>query len=128
MARNPSTVQIREITLNDYAAKVAEANDHWWRDLETGEYVDRNIGEMLMLIVSEVAEAMEGDRKQLMDDKVPHRTMFEVELVDVLIRVFDLAGHLGLDLDGAFRDKMEYNRTREDHHPLNRLQPGGTRY
>ena len=37
-----------------------------------------------MLIVSEIAEAMEGERKDLMDDKLPHRKMAEVELADAL--------------------------------------------
>ena len=35
----------------------------WHTDLETGELIERNKAEMLMLIVSEVAEAMEGVRK-----------------------------------------------------------------
>ena len=72
-------------------------------------------GELLMLIVSEISEAMEGERKDLMDDKLPHRKMAEVELADALIRIFDYAGAYGLDLGGAFTEKMEYNAKREDH-------------
>ncbi len=79
--------------LNQLALEVHEANAKWWTDLETGEPKKRNIGEMLMLMVSELAEAMEGDRKNLMDDKLPHRKMLEVELADALIRGLDLAGH-----------------------------------
>ncbi len=40
---------------------------------------------------------MEGERKDLMDDKLPHRKMAEVELADALIRIFDYAGAYGYD-------------------------------
>jgi NTP pyrophosphatase (non-canonical NTP hydrolase) len=91
------------------------ANRKWWEDINTGERIARNKGELLMLIVSEISEAMEGERKNLMDDKLPHRKMAEVELADALIRIFDYAGAFGLDLGGAFAEKMEYNAKREDH-------------
>lgn len=64
----------------------------WWTDLETGERLERDWSEACLLIVTEVAEATEGLRKGLMDDKLPHRPMIEVELADVLIRLCDMAG------------------------------------
>lgn len=73
------------------------------------------VGTKLMLMVSEVAEAMEGHRKGLSDDKLPHRSMIEVELADALIRICDLAGALGLDLGGAVVEKMGFNLSRPDH-------------
>ena len=88
----------------------------------------REIGTMLMLIVSEISEAMEGDRKGLMDDHLPHRKMIEVELADAVIRIGDLAGKLGLDLGGAIDEKLVYNRNRADHKKENRLQEGGKKY
>lgn len=103
----------------------------WWTDLQTGEpkRLDQvNIGEKLMLIVSEVAEAMEGDRKNLMDDKLPHRKMIEVELADALIRIFDLGGFLKMDLAGALIEKLAYNQQRADHKIANRLAAGGKAY
>ena len=74
----------------------------WWVDIHTGQPIKRNYGELCMLIVSEVSESMEGDRKDLMDDKLPHRPMREVELVDALIRIFDIGGGMDMDLGGAF--------------------------
>ena len=71
---------------------------------------------------------MEGDRKALMDDKLPHRLMLEVELADSLIRLVDMAEGLGLDLGGAVEEKMAYNRQREDHKREYRALPGGKRY
>lgn len=85
--------------LNEFAAKVHSANTLWWTDLKTGKPYIRNRGEILMLVITELAEAMEGIRKGLMDDKLPHRRMEEVELADAVIRMFDAAGGYGIELD-----------------------------
>ena len=45
-----------------------------------------------------------------------------------MIRLFDLAEGLGLDLDGAIEEKLAYNRQRADHKPENRLKEGGKKY
>ena len=87
----------------------------WWTDLQTGQPKDRNDGELLMLMVSELAEGMEAVRKNLMDDKLPHRKMIEVELADCVIRILDYAGGRGLDLAGALMEKLAFNSVREDH-------------
>ena len=108
--------------------RVYDANRHWWMDLETGLPIRRNVGELLMLAVSELAEAMEGHRKNLMDDKLPRRPMLEVELADALIRIMDTGAGLGLDLAGAFEEKMAYNATRADHKREARLAPNGKKY
>lgn len=100
----------------------------WWHDIETGARLERNVGELLMLIVSEVAEAMEGHRKNLMDDKLPHRKMLEVELADAVIRIFDLAGSQGFDLGDAIAEKMEFNASRADHKPENRRLANGKKF
>jgi NTP pyrophosphatase (non-canonical NTP hydrolase) len=109
----------------------AAKDSGWWQDIHTGEAVINRphcVGEKLMLIVSEVSEAMEGHRKDLMDDKLPHRKMIEVELADAVIRIFDLAGAMGLDMGGAIMEKMQYNATREDHKIENRRAAGGKAY
>jgi hypothetical protein len=71
----------------------------WWTDIRTGEPITPNYGEKLMLVVSELSEAMEGYRKNLKDDKLPQRPMIEVELADAAIRLFDLMGHLKSRVD-----------------------------
>lgn len=86
------------------------------------------VAQKLCLSHSELSEAMEGHRKGLMDDKLPHRPMIEVELADAVIRIADLAGALGLDLGGAIAEKMAFNRVRPDHKPENRAAAGGKAY
>ncbi len=62
----------------------------WW------DNTNQCLLEKLQMVSTEIAEATEGERKNLMDDKLPHRKMGEVELADTLIRVLDLGGKLGL--------------------------------
>lgn len=102
----------------------------WWNDLTTGEDLrgKRNVGELLCLIHSEISEAMEGHRKSLMDDHLPHRSMLEAELADALIRICDVAAGLGLDLPGAVEEKLAYNANRADHKRENRVKPDGKKY
>lgn len=109
-------------------ARVHKANQKWWIDLETGQPLKRNVGELLMLVCTELAEAMEGHRKNLPDDKLPHRRMFEVELADALIRIADICGGFALDLGGAFEEKMDYNAVRVDHTHAHRLSEHGKKY
>lgn len=93
----------------------------WWNN-------PRERGTLLMLIVSEVSEAMEGERKDLMDDHLPHRKMAEVELADAMIRIMDYAEAFGYDLSGAINEKIQYNLTRADHQKENREKENGKRW
>ncbi len=80
------------------------------------EVIDRYfIAIKLCLIHSEISEAFEGWRKNLMDDHLPSRKMFDVELADAAIRIGDLAAACHSDLGGATDEKMEYNLHRRDH-------------
>lgn len=114
--------------LSHIAHKVHEANAKWWVDPATGEQKKRNVGEMLMLCVSELAEAMEGDRKGILDNHLTHRKMFDVEIADCMIRLFDLVGRIAPDVPVCFVEKMRYNAQRADHKLENRLKDGGKKY
>jgi NTP pyrophosphatase (non-canonical NTP hydrolase) len=101
---------------------------------------ERNVGELLMLIVSELAEALEAHRKEKVSDSGNMLLMlasgytweeaadlkrafekeikdtFEDEIADAAIRIFDLAGGLGIDLDFHIQQKLAYNKTRPFKH------------
>jgi NTP pyrophosphatase (non-canonical NTP hydrolase) len=94
----------------------------------TAEQNDALFPTRIALCHSELSEALEGHRKGLMDDKLPHRRMAEVELADTAIRVFDLAGAMGYDLGAAIAEKLAYNRQRADHTHEARLATGGKKY
>lgn len=123
---NTQVKAVRELQDHIYAGNVKAG---WWTNLETGEQKPRNnVTEILakmMLMVTELAEAAEGARKGLMDDKLPHRPMMEVEFADAIIRILDTAGHEGLDVAGAIQEKLEFNAIRPDHKIAHRLADGG---
>jgi len=70
---------------------------------------ERNIGEALMLIVTELAEAMEGYRHQ--DD-----ANFREELADAFIRLLDLCGGLNIDIEHEIYQKSVVNKKRPYKH------------
>jgi hypothetical protein len=104
----------------------------WWKFDENGNKIERNMGELLCLVHSEISEAMEGDRKGLQDDKLPQYPMLIVELIDALVREFDILGNecekAGLSVADVFMAKIDYNATRADHKPENRALEGGKKY
>jgi hypothetical protein len=108
-------------------AHTTATNAGWYKDPVTGEDIDRNFGEVVALMHSELSEALEADRKGLKDDKLPHRDGREVEFADCIIRILDTAAALGLDVAGAVIEKNRYNRQRADHKIENRAA-GGKRY
>lgn len=127
VANDNSSTTNHAAALNLFAADCHAASRRagWYTDLNTGREKECNVPEMLCLVHSEISEAMEGYRKGLMDDKLPHRKMIEVELADAMVRIGDLATYLGLDLGGAVVEKMAYNATREDHKIEARKAAGG---
>ena len=78
-----------------------------------------NFGEKIALIHSELSEALEINRKskeKTADEHCPDFSNLDIELADAIIRIFDLAGYLQIDLPGALLAKMEYNKSRPYKH------------
>jgi len=174
--------------IDKYSLAIHDVNVElgWWDDK------NRCLETVVQMIITEIAEATEGARKNIKDDHLPDRKMFEVEMADTMIRLLDLGGKfvwshtyetdslaldklrqctevgarmfalsamavdLGrsldcgkrasrkysilvnaileiasvhkLDLWGAVRDKVAYNKTRADHKRSARKATGGKRF
>ena len=74
----------------------------------------------IALMHSELSEALEADRKDLMDDKLTHRKGLEVELADAVIRIMDFTQGKDMDLDNTIAEKRAYNTTRPYLHGENK--------
>ena len=78
---------------------------------------ERNLGESIALIHSELSEALEALRAgNPKDGHCPEFSGLEVELADAIIRIMDLAGGLDLNVAGAVSAKIAYNKNRPAKH------------
>lgn len=114
------------MNLNKLSQEIYQANKEkgFWDN-------ERNIGELLMLITSELGEALEAHRKgkkcypnvylrklhdgedlkSSYEDTI--KGSFEEEIADAMIRLLDMCGGLNIDIDFHVQEKLKYNRTRE---------------
>ena len=77
---------------------------------------ERNDGEMIALMHSELSEALEGLRKPSQSDKIPEFSQVEEEMADVVIRVLDYCKGRKIRLIEAMQAKHRYNKNRERMH------------
>lgn len=105
--------------------------------IDKGWYEEpRSFGDMIALMHSELSEALEDHRdgrgftEVWYEKKIDGVTRVSLtqpdeswkpcgiptELADVVIRIFDTCGHLGIDLEAAIHEKMAYNATRPRRH------------
>lgn len=81
---------------------------------------DRNDGEMIALMHSELSEALESLRHgNPPDDKIPEFNGAETELADCIIRIMDTAAARGWNVAEAIVAKMAYNEKRPYKHGKN---------
>lgn len=122
--------------LNQLAKNIYEENK-----LRGFDITKENIRQTLMLVVSELSEALEADRKTMFanlkqfhvdmaqmneyDNENKFRKIafehnvkdtFEDEIADALIRLFDICGGLKIDIEKHIELKLKYNATREFKH------------
>jgi NTP pyrophosphatase (non-canonical NTP hydrolase) len=112
----------------------------FWERNENNSLKKRNIPELLMLIVTELAEACEALRKnkrqtyelttktchnlftgkllkkELLNESIWQKDSFEDEIADVFIRLGDMCEALGVDIEWQIKKKMEYNKNRPYKH------------
>ena len=126
------------MSMNELAKKIhenAQAQGFYDNPVETGT--------SLMLIVSELSEALEADRKnrrarlnsfqRKQDYRNPNsdipenrafqayfelyiKDTFEDEIADAIIRLLDLSAYLNIDIDKHIELKMKYNSLRHYKH------------
>tara|TARA_R110002126_G_scaffold5579_3_gene29486 strand:- start:3582 stop:3950 length:369 start_codon:yes stop_codon:yes gene_type:complete len=118
-------MEVKQIVsgLNDSAQEIFAANKAkgFWDK-------ERNVGEMLMLVTTELAEAMDAHQKGYFASRLNYeeesnecfedecKDTFEDELGDAIIRLLDMTAGLGIDIERHINLKLAYNRTRERLH------------
>lgn len=93
-----------ELKLNDYSKQITA-----WRAEKGFTTSWENMPEKLMLVVTELSEAMEAYRH---DD----RKNFAEEIADTFIRLLDICGSIGLDIESEIKAKMAINEKRPFKH------------
>lgn len=122
---------ISEDIVEDPALRYLQSRVHllavlkgWWPGGDSGLPISvLDVSSRLMLVVSELSEALEELRTAFNEPGWIHRIAldgkpegFGIELADAMIRIMDLAGALNIDLEQCILAKHEYNKTRPHRH------------
>lgn len=110
-------MNINELVKDSYSNSTSHG---FWADADLQPAAKKYIlSTKLALIHSEISEALEELRDgDLAGDTLIRYTEsgkpegFAPELADAMIRIADLAGYLGIDLDAVITEKMAYNTGR----------------
>ena len=80
-----------------------------WRESKGFKTSWENMPEKLMLVVTELSEAMEAYRHEDTEN-------FKEEIADTFIRLADICGSVGIDIESEIKKKMEVNKQRPHKH------------
>lgn len=105
-------------SMNDLAHEIhIIAEQHgWW------EPPHREFGELIMLCVCELSEAVEEFRDHRGVNEIYYRESdgkpegIPMELADTIIRILDLCGHYGINIEEVIKVKVEFNKSRPYKH------------
>lgn len=118
-SENPKE-QVMTQSINDWCKVINEAakTSGWWDN-------DRNFGEQLALMHSELSEVLEEYRNSKGFNEIYYHEDAKgnqkpegipIEFADTVIRIMDTCAAYNIDLEEAIRIKHEYNKTRSYKH------------
>ncbi|MGI0010138.1 MAG: MazG-like family protein [Nitrosopumilaceae archaeon] len=87
--------------VKDSLSRITAKHVAWLKD--KGWYGNKTPLESIALIASEIGEAANECRGEKPTDKLPS------ELADIILRTLSLAHELGIDMDKAVEEKIQYN-------------------
>lgn len=105
------------MNLNELAKEIHKQNHRWWTDAE-GLPIVRIRGELLMLAITELAEAVEGTRKDINDDHLPQFKMEVVEMADCKIRLLDYSSGFNIRLEEREFEQLRFFEAKNKRHQI----------